>query len=129
MRPAPLVRRSIALTAATALISGGLATGFLAAPALAAFPAATVTSSLPALHDNRTAVSVQVTGEGFLPGDVIVLRPADVQPWVSEQYEAHDVVDLESGAIAVSPAATTMTGTVNVVRADSVSSVCRTRTS
>ncbi|HUR04693.1 MAG TPA: hypothetical protein VM347_19270, partial [Nonomuraea sp.] len=63
MRPAALVRRTVAITAATAMISGGLAAGMLAAPAHAAD--AVVTGFSPSQWDNRSTVPMTVTGSGF----------------------------------------------------------------
>lgn len=75
-----LVRRIVALTATTGLLTGALASGF-AAPAFAAVPAATVTGVSPAAWDNLSTATFKVTGTNFAPGDQVVFYPCDVEPW------------------------------------------------
>jgi hypothetical protein len=59
-------RRSVAVAAATALLTtGGVAGGLLSSPALAA--AATVTSATPAVIDNTGSTPITINGGGFTP--------------------------------------------------------------
>jgi len=71
-----LARRTVALTATTALMSGGLASGVLATSAHAAIPPATITKIAPSSWDNRSKVTATLTGTGFQPGDKVLLQPA-----------------------------------------------------
>jgi len=74
MRRAALVRRTIALTAATALMSGGLAGGLFVTPASAA--PAVVTKISPASWDNRSDVTLTLTGSNFPLMGTVILDPA-----------------------------------------------------
>lgn len=59
-----LVRRSVALTSATALLGGALGAGALPALAAPGEPA-TITSFSPVMWDNRSTMPLTVTGTGF----------------------------------------------------------------
>jgi hypothetical protein len=72
MRLTSLARRSVATLAATALVSGGLAAG-LATPASAA--PATITKVSPSSWDNRSKVTLTITGSNFSLNDTVVLSP------------------------------------------------------
>src|SRR5690242_7546309 len=77
MRTRSIFRRGLALTTATALMTGGLA-GLVTTPAWAA---GAVTSFSPTSWDNRSSVTFTVTGSGFavdptgLTNDTIVFTP------------------------------------------------------
>lgn len=75
MRTRPTTRRSIALLATTALMTGGLATGMLATPAFAALPLPEITSVNPTSWDNRSSVNITVHGNNLAPNDSIILVP------------------------------------------------------
>src|SRR5689334_21427406 len=72
MRLISVARRSVALTAATALVSGGIVAGF-ASPAHAA--AAVITGFTPSAWDNRSKVTISIQGSGFSASDTVILRP------------------------------------------------------
>lgn len=99
MRHTSLTRRSVALAAATALVSGGLAVA--AAPAFAVTAAHLSTISASA-WDNRSTASLTITGSNFLNGD--------------PTGETNDEVDL----VPVHPDVTNEVGTI-VAFADTAS--------
>ena len=75
MRTSSTLRRSIAVLATTGLLSGGLSA--LSAPAWAVYPsAAVITKISPSSWDNRSSVTVTVTGSSFGPNDSVLLQPA-----------------------------------------------------
>ncbi|HUR15244.1 MAG TPA: fibronectin type III domain-containing protein [Mycobacteriales bacterium] len=70
MRTRTTARRSIALLATTALLTGGLATGMLTSPAYAApGDPAHLTSVSPTAWDNRSTAVLGIDGTNFVNGD------------------------------------------------------------
>lgn len=94
-----VVRRSVALTSATALISGVLATGMLTAPAQAAHPIA-LSSVVPGSWDNRSVATFTLTGTGFMSGDVVQFHPCDVAPWTNPSMPDGAICSPNSAAAA-----------------------------
>jgi len=126
MRFSNLARRSAAVTAVTALISsGGALSGLLVGTAYAA--PAQVSSSTPPQADNRSSVvtvkAVATSPGQFLPGDVILLHPDGVLPWVAYNGSTggtdtvHEVNDIVSGASTLSTDGLSVTANVNLVMA------------
>ena len=123
MRTRSMIRRSVALTATTALMSGGLASGFLASAAWAVYPeVATITKVSPGSWDNRSSVTLTVTGSNFGPNDSVILQPAcsdDASLPIPSGAPCAPLAGTEVGnmsyaASAASPTATTLTATVNL---------------
>lgn len=122
MRLTSLARRTAAVTAAAALISSGGAV--LAAPAFAA--PATVDHTSPTQADNRSS-NVVVTAYGpttptpgnFLPGDVLVLHPQSVLPWVTAggTDAVHEVKDITSGSSTIATDGSSESASFNLVMA------------
>ncbi len=111
MRLTSLVRRSVAVTAATALVTGGLASGFLATSAFAATP---ITSVSPNSANNNTTPSIVLTGSGFVAtSDSAVLRPSGTrpEPWpasvgnIAAPVVGHEgpLPSAPSGSITITP--------------------------
>jgi hypothetical protein len=116
MRTKSLARRSVAVVATTALISGGLAAGF-AAPAFAA--TATVSKVAPDSWDNRSETTLTLTGTNFSPSDTVILRPACADPIVMEgpacqPLTGPEVGDLEFAADPALPIDDTLTVEVDL---------------
>jgi uncharacterized protein (DUF2141 family) len=93
MHTRSLARRSVAVVATTALITGGLATGMLASPAYAIPGTPTVTSFTPNQWDNRSLVTIGVTGTGFFnidqtgaTNDAVYLTPVAADGEVAEFF-------------------------------------------
>lgn len=78
MHLALAARRTIAVAAATALLtSGGVAGGLLSSPALAAVGDPTVSSATPTTANNSNSSPVTINGSGFVPASATVtFRPA-----------------------------------------------------
>jgi len=77
-----MARRLVAVLATTGLLSGGLATGMLSSPAYAFPGAITISSFTPDQWDNRSQVTMTLTGTGFfnndqtgLTNDLVYLSP------------------------------------------------------
>jgi hypothetical protein len=110
MRLTSLVRRSVALTATTALMTGGLATGMLTAPA---FAAEAITQVSPDSANNNTTPSITLTTgtATFRPsGDSVVLHPTftgssvgDIPAPVDGADNPFPELDTPSNTITIQP--------------------------
>ena len=114
MRTRSIVRRSVALVAATTLVSGALASGMLATSALAAPGVPTLTSFDPPRWDNRSSVNMTLTGTNFtntgLVNDIVHLTPVNPDP-------AHEIADFTQTASAVTQSTTSFSVKIDLSKA------------
>jgi hypothetical protein len=108
MRTKPLARRSLAVVTATALLSGGLAAGFLATPA---FADGAATSFSPLQWDNGSTVKkFSVSGSGFpTPSPLEQLQGTSVATIVFTPVTLDNPNEVSTFWVAAKPGDTTST--------------------